>query len=175
MNFRKLLCAIACSTAAAVVVSMSDGCASKSQPEKSAHKSSKTPLAADKVPQLVRQALETRFPSAATDEWKLKTGKIYEAEFTMNGKEITVMFDSAGKWLETESAIDPSEVPHAVSDAVTTRFPGYKVVETQSVQRVDRQPLDYELHLDNGQLIAKVQFSREGTVLSQSSKLKQPK
>ncbi len=168
----KVLSAAGC---CAVAICFSSGCASDAQPQAAAHKSSKSPLPADKVPLVVVQALQNRFPAAAAVEWKLKTGNIYEAEFTVNSKEITVMFDAMGKWLETESAIDSSEVPGTVSNAATARFPGYKIVETQSVQRVNRQPLDYELHLDNGKLIAKVQFSGDGRVLSQSSKPKQPK
>jgi hypothetical protein len=124
------------------------------------------------VPEAVRQALQAGFPSVKPTEWKAKAGNIYEAEFILKGTEITVMFDATGKWLETESAIDPAEVPKAVSDAAARRFKGYKVIETQKVEHPDTQHLIYELHFENMKEIVKAQFSDEGAILKQFTKAK---
>ena len=129
-------------------------------------------IAAEQVPEAVKQAFLARFPAVKATEWKEKADKIYEAEFTLKGTEITAMFDSTGKWLETESAIDPAKVPKVVSAAAATQFKGYKVIETQSVQRWDEQHLIYELHFENAKDLAKAQFSSEGVILSQSTKAK---
>src|SRR5205807_10079955 len=59
---------------------------------------------------------------APVTEWKKKQGNIYEAEFTIDRKEITVMFDATGKWLETETAIDPASVPQAIMNTIATQF-----------------------------------------------------
>jgi hypothetical protein len=144
----------------------------KVETEKAGQKTGKAIVSADQVPDAVKQALQTKFLNVNVAEWKIKPDKIYEAEFTLKGIEITVMFDSAGKWLETESAIDPARVPKVVSDAAAKQFKGYKVIETQSVERWNEQNLIYELHFENAIEIAKAQFSSEGAILSQSAKVK---
>src|SRR5437879_3216155 len=71
----------------------------EAETEKPAGKSGKTIASADQVPDAVKQAFRIRFPTAKLAEWKIKSDNIYEAEFTRAGTEITVMFDSTGKWL----------------------------------------------------------------------------
>jgi hypothetical protein len=159
-SFRVLICCLALSLSLC-------SCASH-HPQKSR----KAPISAAQVPDAVKQGLQSKFPNAPTAEWKKKAGNIYEAEFTVESREITVMFDATGKWLETETAIDPASVPPAVMDAVAKRFKGYKVIETQDMKRFDQQNLLYELHLENSKQILKILFSPEGAVLSQSSKPK---
>jgi hypothetical protein len=132
-------------------------------------------LTADQVPAAVKQAFQARFPAVKAAGWKVKSDKNYEAEFTVKGTEIAAKFDSAGKWLETESAISRSQVPKAVRTAVAKQFKGYKVVETQTVQRRNEERLIYELHLENTKEIVKAQLSADGTVLTQSAKPKPDK
>jgi Putative beta-lactamase-inhibitor-like, PepSY-like len=123
-------------------------------------------------PDAVWQAFREKFPTVERPEWKLKSDKNYEAEFTLGETEIAAKFDQAGKWLETESSISPDQVPQAVRDSAAKQFSGYNFVETQSIERPKDQGLSYELHLDNGQEIVKVQFSSDGAVLNQSTKPK---
>ena len=127
---------------------------------------------AETVPDVVRQAFQEKFPTVKLAEWKLKSDNNYEAEFALDATEIAAKFDPTGKWLETESAIRPDQVPQAVRDIAVKQFMGYNVVETQSVERANDQRLIYELHLDNGQEIVKALFSADGAILNQSAKPK---
>ena len=130
------------------------------------------PKATAEVPSVVRQAFQARFPAVKEAEWKLKSDRNYEVEFTLKEVEIAAKFDSAGKWLETESAIDASKVPQRVQDAIARKFDGYKAVETQIVERSNQQRQIYELHLENAQQIVKAQFDADGAILNQSAKPK---
>lgn len=58
-------------------------------------------LTADQVPNAVKQTFQAKFPTVKLAEWKLKSDKNYEAEFTLKATEIAVKFDAVGKWLET--------------------------------------------------------------------------
>jgi hypothetical protein len=163
----------------AVLLCVLAGCASqqsgKSQAEAEVEKSakkSKTIITAEQVPIAVKKAFEKRFPTVKPLEWKLKSNTIYEAEFTIQGTEVTAMFDSTGKWLETETAIAPGKIPQLVNDAAAKQFKGYRVIETQSIERQGETNLIYELHFQNATQIIKAQFSSEGTLLSQSAKAK---
>jgi hypothetical protein len=129
-------------------------------------------LTPEQVPDVVKQGFQAKFPAVKRAEWKIKSDKNYEAEFTLKGTEIAAKFDSTGKWLETESAISSSKVPKAVRDTAAKTFKGYKVIERQSVQRWNEEPLIYELHLENAKEIVKAQFAADGSVLNQSAKPK---
>jgi hypothetical protein len=132
-------------------------------------------LTADQVPAVVKQGFQARFPTVKRVDWKVKTDQNYEAEFTLKGTEIAAKFDPAGKWLESESAIPRSRLPKAVRVAVAKQFTGYKVVETQTVQRANEKPLIYEVHVENAREIVKAQLSADGAVLNQAAKPKPDK
>ena len=114
-------------------------------------------LPASKVPAVVRQAFHEKFPGVKQVAWKLKA-PTYDAEFLVNKAEVTVKFDASGKWQETESAIPRDKVPTGVNETIAKRFGGYKVIETQDMQRVDDPRVRYEIHLENAKEIAKAQF-----------------
>ena len=127
---------------------------------------------ASQVPEVVKKAFQARFPAVKRTEWKLKSDRNYEAEFTLKGTDIAAKFDTTGKWLETESAIPRATVPSAVRDSISRRFKGYKVVETQSLQRWNEERIVYELHVENGREVVKLQFDAAGAILNQSAKPK---
>jgi hypothetical protein len=129
-------------------------------------------VTADKVPASVKQALQSRFPDIRQVEWKISRDKDFEAEFTFKSVEITVKFDSAGKWLETETQIPLIEIPKAAIDVLADKFKGYKIVETQSLLLAGDSKMIYEIHLDNNKEILKALLYADGTVLSQSVKAK---
>lgn len=179
MKAKKSLAIISCCIAASIGIFVLEGCMSqqtrKSQAntaEAGAKKTGKTVISAQQVPMAVKKAFAEKFPATQAGEWKLKSGAIYEAEFTLRGAEVTAMFDSAGKWLETEVAIDPDKVPKEVSTAAASQFKGYQVIETQSIERPGEPGLSYELHLENAVEIVKTQFSSAGALLKQAAKAK---
>lgn len=128
-------------------------------------------LKEDSVPAVVKKTCKEKFPSVNKIEWKLKSDKNYEAEFTQNGAELAVKFSSDGKWLETESEIKDSQVPAAVKNSIAKDFPGYKVIELQSVEAVGAKELAYEIHVKKEKEVVKVQYSPDGKQLNKSSKM----
>jgi hypothetical protein len=124
----------------------------------------------DQVPATVKKGLQERFPTARRVEWKIKSDKNYEAEFSLKGTDIAVKLDSTGKWLETESAAPRSKVPTVVKDTIARRFKGYKIVEVQTVQRWNEQQVVWEIHLENANETVKAQFDGEGAIISRSAK-----
>ena len=128
---------------------------------------------ASHVPRAVKKCLREKFPSAKRVEWKIKSDKNYEAEFSLKGTDIAVKFDPKGKWLETESAALSSAVPSPLQDTIATRFKGYKVVEIQILQRWNEEHVVWEIHLEGANEIVKAQFSGNGVLLSRSAKPRQ--
>jgi hypothetical protein len=93
------------------------------------------PLPSDKVPAKVREAFRAKFPDVNKVEWKLKDDKNYEAEFKQKDVEVAAKFDDQGKWLETETAIEKSDLPKEVRASISKEFKDYKIIETQKVER----------------------------------------
>jgi hypothetical protein len=130
------------------------------------------PLAADKVPANVRDAFRSKFPGVSQVEWKRKSDKNYEAEFTLKGVEVAAKFDAEGKWLETETAIEPSALTKEVRATLAKDYKDYKIIETQKVERAHDKSTLFEVHLENADEILKVQLEANGTVASKSAKRK---
>lgn len=125
-----------------------------------------------KVPPAVMKAFQAKYATVKKVEWKVKSDKNFEAEFTVKGTDIAVKFDSTGKWLETESAASRSRIPLAVQDTISRKFKEYKVVEIQTVQRWNEQYLIWDIHLESPKEIVKVQFDEKGTIIGRSIKPK---
>jgi len=127
-------------------------------------------LSADNVPPVVRQTCEAKFPRVRRVEWKLKSDHNYEAEFKQNGVEVAAKFDANGKWLETETTIARAKLPAGVRATISRKFGGFKIIETQSVERFDQKLLLYEVHLENVREVMKTLYEEDGALVSQSSK-----
>jgi hypothetical protein len=127
------------------------------------------PLPAEKVPVNVRDAFNSKFPDVSKIEWKLKSDKNYEAEFKLRGVEVAAKFDPKGKWLETETAIEQTELTKEVRATLSKAYKGYNIIETQKVQRADGQRTLFEVHLENAKEILKVQLEGNGNVASKSA------
>jgi hypothetical protein len=128
-------------------------------------------VAADKVPTVVKQAYQAKFPGQRTVEWKLKTDGNYEAEFKWHGVDVAVKFSAGGKWLETETTIPVAQLTKEVSAAIARDFKGYKIIETQRLDDMDKRVL-LEVHLENAKEVVKTQFEPGGKLVSRSAKPK---
>jgi hypothetical protein len=127
------------------------------------------PLSPDQVPAKVREAFQSKFPGVSKVEWKIKSDKNYEAEFALRGVEVAAKFDSKGKWLETETAIKQTELTKEVRATLSKKYKGYKIIETQKVERADDKRTLFEVHLENAKEILKVQLEGNGNVTSKSA------
>jgi Putative beta-lactamase-inhibitor-like, PepSY-like len=129
-------------------------------------------VTAENVPPVVRQACEAKFFGVRKVEWKIKSDHNYEAEFKLNSVEVAAKFDANGKWLETETTIARAKLPADVRATISKKFDGYKIIETQTVERFDHTMLLYEVHLEGVKEVIKTLFEENGTLVSQSSKRK---
>jgi hypothetical protein len=94
-------------------------------------------LSADKVPASVRESCQSKFQGVRKVEWKLKSDQNYEAEFKLKGVEVAAKFDPKGKWLETETTIEQSELTKDIRATISRDYKDYKIIETQKVERAD--------------------------------------
>jgi hypothetical protein len=116
------------------------------------------PVPVAQVPPVVRQSYQSRFPGARPVEWKRKTDRAFEAEFSFRGADVAAKFDSVGRWLETETTVLASALPAAVRTAAAWDFPVRRTIESQRLDRVSDPPLLWELHLATTGEVVKAQY-----------------
>ena len=89
---------------------------------------------AEKIPpQAVLTAFQQKFPAIKDIDWENEKNGEWEAEFEMNGTEMSANFTPDGKWLETEKEIKFTDLPAPVQDALK----GKKVKELAKIERAD--------------------------------------
>ena len=84
-------------------------------------------------PAAVSMAFKKQFPDVKKTHWGKEKNGEWEAEFDVNKVETTANFSADGKWVETETEINFSDLPTAVQTALK----GKKVKEAAKIMRAD--------------------------------------
>lgn len=118
------------------------------------------------VPQVVLHAFNTKYPNAKKVKWEEEEAMEYEAEFKLQGQEMSANFRADGTWLETETEIKKNALPDAVKKAISKEFPGYDVEEAERIETPDL-PLAFEVELENESNNSEMEavFSADGKLL----------
>ena len=98
------------------------------------------------VPTVVNTAFNSKFPGATEVKWGKENSKEYEAEFKLNNKDVSANFKMDGTWVETETTIPASELPAAVANAVTKKYPGAVYGRTEKIEKPSGKTL-YEVNI----------------------------
>lgn len=117
------------------------------------------------APDVVQSALTAKFPAARAVDWSMEADGQYEAEFKVEGQQLSAVFDAAGNWLETETKMTAEGLPEAVRQAIAAQFPDYKLEEIESVETPEGQR--FEVSLEKGEEELEVVFAPDGTILKQ--------
>jgi hypothetical protein len=115
------------------------------------------------TPENVKKEFTGKYPAAQNIKWSSEEDNEWEAEFTMNGKEMSASYDNAGKWLETETEISSKELPSAVSASLKKDFSGYETGEISYLEKPEMK--GYEIALKKGETSLEVVFNSIGVVL----------
>jgi hypothetical protein len=112
-------------------------------------------------PDAVAKAFTAKFPTATSVSWGKENAKEFEAEFKLNGAEVSANFLIDGTWVETETPMAIADVPAKVAEAVKAMFPDWTVAHAD---RVDTPKGDnIELDLKKGVQKKKAEFALDGT------------
>jgi hypothetical protein len=118
------------------------------------------------VPVEVRQTFKKMFPSAAGIRYEMEK-QDYEISFKNGNRECSANYDVTGKWLETETELEASELPKPVLDTVARDFAGFKMDEAVQVETPGHD-MFYVMDLKKGKEGYEVQFSADGKVLKKT-------
>ena len=115
------------------------------------------------VPENIKKDFQLKYPEAKAVKWDNEGGKEWEAEFQMNGKDMSTSYDLSGKWLESETAIAFEKLPSAARNIINNEYIGYKTVEILILE--NPQMKGYEVALKKGESRITIIFKNDGTVL----------
>jgi hypothetical protein len=125
------------------------------------------------VPQSVNAVFSQKYPAAQSIKWANEEANEWEAEFKLNGKEMSASFDNSGKWLESETEIAAKELPAAVSGTIAKEFAGFK---TDEISILDTPELKgFEVGLKKGEIVLEVVLDNTGKVLKKTNVSKEEK
>lgn len=120
------------------------------------------------VPENVSNGFNKKFPNASNVKWEKENEKNYEANFKMNNKKQSALFNTIGIWQESEIEIKISELPETVKQTISKQFIDYKIKEVDKIIK----PLSsfYEVELIKGKEIIEATFSSNGAFVSKQNK-----
>lgn len=84
------------------------------------------------VPAAVKATVAKLYPGAKGVKWEKEDGN-YEAGFTHNGKELSLVIDATGNLIETETTIAISALPTSVRAYVAKHHAGKKIKEAAEI------------------------------------------
>jgi hypothetical protein len=119
------------------------------------------------APENVKKEFSQKYAGAKSVKWDSEKANEWEAEFKLNGKEMTANFDNSGKWLETETEVSAKELPGAVTSALNKDFSAYKTDEISIVENPEMKGFEVALKNKKDELI--VIFGNDGTVLKKEA------
>ena len=115
------------------------------------------------APEAVKKDFGQKFAQAKSVKWDKESNNEWEAEFTMNGKEMSASYDNNGKWLETETEITSKDLPATVTGTLNKEFAGYKTGETSIFESPTLK--GYEISLKKDKSAIEVIIDASGKVL----------
>ncbi len=129
-------------------------------------------ISADKVPEAVKSAFKAKFPTATKVNWGMENTTEFEAEFKLDGEELSANFDNTGKWLETETEIKVTDLPYEIKTALAKDFDGYQIKEASKIESA-KEGTCYEAEIKKGGETFDVLYTAKGKMLSKTKEEKE--
>jgi hypothetical protein len=118
------------------------------------------------APENVKKEFAKKYPAAQAVKWASEEANEWEAEFKVNGTEMSASFDNKGTWLETETEITSKDLPEAITNTLAKDFAGFKTGEMSTIE--DPKMKGYELALKKGETSLEVVFDNSGKVIKKT-------
>ena len=86
------------------------------------------------VPPAVTKAFNNKYSGATNVKWGKESAKEYEAEFKLNGNNVSANFGTDGTWVETETVMKVTDLPAAVVAAIKKDYPGAAISVAEKLE-----------------------------------------
>ncbi len=123
----------------------------------------------DEIPAPAKSAFTAKFPKAQKVKWSIEKPGEFEAEFKLEGTEMSVLYDANGVLIVTEVEIKESELPQAIKATIAKDFAGYKLDEVEKATDA-KGVVTYEMEAKKGKAEYELAFDSTGKVLKKEEK-----
>jgi Putative beta-lactamase-inhibitor-like, PepSY-like len=123
------------------------------------------------APDNVKKEFAKKYPAAQFVKWVSEEANEWEAEFKINGTEMSASFDNKGIWLETETEIRAKDLPASVTNTIAKDFAGFITGEVSANETP--QMKGYEVALKKGEATLEVVFDNSGKVIKKTEEKKE--
>lgn len=118
-------------------------------------------IATENVPKAIQASFQIQFPKADNIQWE-KEGLDFEADFKIEDKKMSALYDPLGNLKETELEISILELHSGILEYVSKNYSGQKIKEASKITKVDGT-FTYEAELRGMDLI----FDSEGVFVKE--------
>lgn len=122
---------------------------------------------AQPVPPDVIDAFSMLYPKAKEVLWNHKDGH-FEANFTLNIKNVSVLFDKTGDLKQVKNVIKGSELPIDVNSMLTKDYSAWKIRRTTCTDI--RGTLSYGVEVEKEDQTMTLTFDKDGILIKESAR-----
>lgn len=116
-------------------------------------------------PKVVTESFTSKYAMATNVTWEKKNAG-WEANFELNEKKCSAIFDDNGSWIETDTEIPVNFLPPLVASAVKDKFQGATIEAANKIEHAN-QGSQYSAKINQSGLTKEVVFGEDGGVVKE--------
>lgn len=117
---------------------------------------------AQNPPKAVSKNFNKKFTTATKVKWDQEEENEWEAEFVMNGNEMSASFDAHGKWMATEGRLKEKDLPVKVEKAVKAAYGDWDIEAVESIEKPGFK--GYEIGIEKGKEEKEILVTANGKI-----------
>jgi len=123
-----------------------------------------------KIPADVTDAFAARYPHAQRVSWKDELAN-FEAEFTLNGFEMSAEFNGRGEWQNSGKKIKFEDLPSEVQDGFAkSKYGDWQKISITEIEK-NSQPIQYRIYVKKSAFGKYLYFDANGKLLREALKI----
>lgn len=117
------------------------------------------------APEAVQSAFEKKYPGENDPDWHKDAHGYYESHFKIDGIKYRADFNANGTWVETETNIDPKDLPKVIKDKIETLFDDMEITEVEKVEHHSKGTF-YDVEFKQKGKNKDVEFKPNGEIIN---------
>jgi hypothetical protein len=120
-------------------------------------------LCVSSVPDAVKSAFAQKFPVRKDVSWSKGDSSRFVADFSIHGADTQAYFTADGKWLETKTEVDLSQLPRKVIETIHKDYPQCSIVQIEKIEN-SQNDIVYETDIMSTRIEKELELNGDGTL-----------